>query len=96
MNRVCVLSPAQSFQLELNGIIPDCRQHHHLSRRKAEELIAEHAVFRDDLGNFVRHAEVRWIGRGKRYLAFLRSRQWKRMDSAGTTTMQLIPGGGVL
>jgi hypothetical protein len=93
-NGICVLTPAQAFQLEHHGIIPSCTQHRHLSRGKAEELIAEHIVFQNDGGNFVRHIEARWVGKGKRYLAFVRSREWKRMDSAGTVTMQLVPAGG--
>lgn len=90
---VCVLTPHQAFQLETKGIIPSCREHYHISRAKAAELISERVVFRNDGGDFVRHIEARWVGKGKKYLAFVRSRIWKRMDSAGTVTMQLIPGG---
>lgn len=96
MANVCILSPQQAFEFENNGIVPCCRQHRHISRTKADELIEQASVFRDDSGNFVRLLEVRWIGKHKRYLAFVRSRNWKRMDSAGTITMQLIPGGGTL
>ena len=94
-NGVCILTPAQAYQLEANGIVPSCREHRHLSRGKAEELVSEHVVFRDDRGDFSRLVEARWVGKGKCYLAFVRSREWKRVDSAGTTTMQLVPAGGV-
>jgi hypothetical protein len=93
-NGVCILTPNQAFQLESNGIVPDCREHRHLSRGRADQLIEEHIVFRDDQGDYVRYTEARWVGRGKRYLTFVRSREWKRMDSAGTTCMQLVPAGG--
>jgi hypothetical protein len=94
-NGVCILTPHQAFQLERNGILPDCREHRHLSRGKAEELIAEHFVFRDERGNYTRYLEARWVGKGKRFLVFVRSREWKRLESAGTTVMQLVPAGGV-
>jgi len=92
---VCILTPNQAFQLERNGIIPDCRQHRHLARKKADELIEQHVVFRDDRGDFSRLVEARWVGKGKRCIVFVRSREWKRLDSAGTTVMQLVPAGGV-
>lgn len=95
MARVCVLSPAQAYQYEINGIISPCQKHRHMSRRKAEQLIAEHIVIRDDRGDFVRYVEARWIGKGKKFLTFVRSREWKRLESAGTTVMQLVPAGGV-
>jgi len=94
MSGVCVLTPAQAYQLEAHGLIPSCREHRHLSRGKAEELVSEHIVFRDDHGDYSRLVEARWIGKGKRFLAFVRSREWKRMESAGTTVMQLVPAGG--
>lgn len=94
-NGVCVLTPRQAIQLESNGIIPDCRAHRHLSRGAADELIGQTLVYRDERGDFSRLVEARWIGPGKKYLAFVRSRDWKRMDSAGTTVMQLVPAGGV-
>ena len=94
-NRVCILSPNEAFQLERNELVPDCRQHRHLSRGKANELIHAHVVFRDDRGDYVRYLEARWVGKGKRYLVFVRSRNWKRMESSGATVMQLVPGGGV-
>jgi hypothetical protein len=93
-NGICILSPSQAFQLETDGIIPDCRQHRHLSRGKAIGLIEDHFVFRDDQGDYVRYLEARWVGKGKKYVTFIRSREWKRMDSAGTTVMQLVPAGG--
>lgn len=92
---VCVLTPAQAHQLETNGIIPSCREHRHLSRSKAEDLIAERVIFRDDRGDYARTVEARWVGKGKKFLTFVRSREWKRLDSAGTTVMQLVPAGGV-
>lgn len=94
-NGVCILTPAQAFEFERNGRLPSCENHRHLSRGRAEELISEHIVFRDDRGDFVRYVEARWVGKGKKYLTFVRSREWKRLDSAGTTTMQLVPAGGV-
>jgi hypothetical protein len=94
-NGVCVLTPAQAFELETNGVIPPCQNHRHLSRGKADALVAEHIVYRDDRGDWVRFVEARYIGKGKKYLSFIRSREWKRMDSAGTITMQLVPAGGV-
>lgn len=66
-----------------------------MSRGKAEQLVAEHIVIRDDRGDFVRYVEARWIGKGKKFLTFVRSREWKRKDSAGTVAMQLVPAGGV-
>jgi hypothetical protein len=93
-NGVCVLTPAQADELERNGTIPSCLHHRHLSRGKAEELISEHIVFRDDRGEYVRSVEARWVGKGKRYIAFVRSREWKRVESSGTTVMQLVPAGG--
>lgn len=93
-NGICVLTPAQAFEYEHHGTIPPCQNHRHLSRRKAEELIAEHIIFRNDGGDFVRYVEVRWVGRGKKFLTFIRSREWARRDSAGTVTMQLVPAGG--
>jgi hypothetical protein len=92
--KICILSPAQAFELEQNGTIPPCDSHRHLSRGQADELIAEHIVFRDERGDYVRYLEARWVGKGKKYLTFLRGREWKRMDSAGTTVMQLVPAGG--
>lgn len=92
-SNVCLLTPHQAVQLEINGIVPSCREHRHLSRIRADELIREFVVFRDERGEFLRLVEARWIGKGKKYLAFVRSRMWKRMDSGGTVTMQLVPGG---
>lgn len=94
-NGVCVLTPRQAYQLEFHDIVPNCREHRHLSRGAAEELIGQTVVVREDSGDFARQVEARWIGRGKKYLAFVRSREWKRMESAGTTVMQLVPAGGV-
>lgn len=94
-NGVCVLTPNQAFQFERNGILPQCQNHRHLSRGAAEELVDQHIVFRDDRGDFVRYMEARWVGKGKRFLTFVRSREWKRLESAGTTVMQLVPAGGV-
>ena len=93
-NGVCVLTPAQADEFERNGLIPSCHQHRHLSRGKADDLIAEHIIFRDDRGDFVNYLEARWVGKGKKYLTFVRGREWKRMESAGTTVMQLVPAGG--
>lgn len=93
-NGVCVLSPADAFDLEHYGKIPACEHHRHFSRGKAEQLIGEHIVCRDDRGDFVRYIEARWVGRGKHYLTFVRSREWVRRDSAGTVVMQLVPAGG--
>jgi hypothetical protein len=92
---ICVLTPNQAFQLEFNGILPSCRDHRHLSRGQADQLLGEKLVYRDDHGDFARIVEARWVGKGKRYLTFVRSREWKRRDSAGTVTMQLVPAGGV-
>ena len=94
MARVCVLSPAQAYQYEANRIVSPCPKHRHMSRSKAEELVAERIVIRDERGDFVRYVEARWVGKGKRYITFVRSRQWKRLESAGTTVMQLVPAGG--
>lgn len=93
-NGVCILTPNQAFQLETNGILPDCRAHRHLSRGRADTLVEDHIIFRDDHGEYVRYLEARWVGKGKHYIAFVRAREWKRMDSSGTTTMQLVPAGG--
>ena len=95
-SNVCLLTPNQAFQLESKGIVPSCREHRHISRAKANALVEEIAVYRDDAGNFIRLLEVRWIGKGKRYLVFVRSRNWERRDSAGMIVMQLVPGGGAL
>lgn len=94
-NGVCVLTPAQAFRLEANGVIPSCCDHRHLSRGKAEQLIAQHFVYLDDQGNYVRMAEARWVGKRKRFMTFVRSREWKRLASAGVIVMQLVPAGGV-
>lgn len=93
-SNVCILTPAQAFEFESHGIPPPCETHRHLSRTRAEELIAEHVVFRDDRGDFVRYVEVRWVGKHKRFITFIRSRAWERRDSAGTVVMQLVPAGG--
>lgn len=93
-NGVCILSPNQAFQFERNGTLPNCREHRHLTRRTADELVADHRIWRDDHGDYIRYVEARWVGKGKRFITFIRSREWKRMDSAGTTTMQLVPAGG--
>ena len=82
------------MRFETDGIAPPCQNHRHLSRGKANELISEHIIFRDDRGDFVSYIEARWVGRGKKYLTFVRSREWKRMESSGTTVMQLVPAGG--
>lgn len=91
---VCIITPHQALQLEINGILPSCREHRHLSRSRAEELIADHIVFRDDRGDFVRYVEAQWVGKHKRFITFIRSRAWERRDSAGTVVMQLVPAGG--
>jgi len=93
-NGVCILTPAQAFEYERNGVLPPCVNHRHMSRGKARELVNEHIVFRDDRGDFVRYVEARWVGKGKRYIAFVRAREWQRRDSAATTVMQLVPAGG--
>lgn len=93
-NGVCILTPAQAFQYETHGILPSCREHRHLSRGKAQELVDQRIVYCDDRGDYARILEARWVGKGKRYLTFIRSREWKRLDSAGTTVMQLVPAGG--
>ena len=80
-SKVCILTPNQAFQLETSGIIPCCRDHRHLSRDRAEKLIAEYIVFRDDRGDFVRYIEARWVGKHKRFLTFIRSRAWARRNS---------------
>ena len=92
---VCILTPAQAFQYETHGIVPQCTQHRHMARVKADELVSERIVFRDDRGDFSRLVVARWVGKGKRCVVFVRSREWKRLDSAGTTVMQLVPAGGV-
>lgn len=94
-NGICVLTPTQAFDFERDGTIPSCREHRHLSRGKAEELIAQRIVYLDDQGDYARVAEARWVGKGRRFMTFIRSREWKRLDSAGTVTMQLVPAGGV-
>jgi hypothetical protein len=95
MNRVCVLTPAQALALESRALVPCCREHRHISRAQADDLVENnYLVYRDDRGDFVRSIEVRWVGKGKKYLAFVRSRLWKRVESASTTVMQLVPGGG--
>jgi hypothetical protein len=83
------------MQFESDGIAPSCREHRHLSRGKAAELAAERIVFRDDRGDFVNYIEARWVGKGRKFLTFIRSREWKRVQSSGTTVMQLVPAGGV-
>jgi hypothetical protein len=93
-NGVCVLTPAQADEFERNGTVACCTQHRHLSRGKAEELASERIVCRDDRGDFVSYIEARWVGKGRKYLTFVRSREWKRMESSGTTVMQLVPAGG--
>lgn len=93
-NGVCILTPSQALQFESHGITPDCHLHRHMSRGKAEELVAQRIVYRDDQGDFTRLIEARWVGKGKRYITFVRSREWKRLDSAGSTVMQLVPAGG--
>ena len=95
-NGICILTPAQAFEFEHRGIVPPCPNHRHISRGKAEELIAERIIFRDDRGDFVRFLEARWVGKHKRFICFVRAREWKRLLSAGTTVMQLVPGGGTL
>lgn len=92
--RVCILSPNQAFQFETHAQIPSCREHRHISRAKGEELIQQNIVYRDDRGDFVHTLEARWVGKGKRWLTFVHAREWKRMESASTTVMQLVPSGG--
>ena len=76
--------------MEHNGTIPPCENHRHMSRGKAEEIIAERFIFLSDQGNFVRFVEAKWVGKGKKFMSFVRHREWRRLPSAGTTVMQLI------
>lgn len=93
-SRVCIISPSQAYAFETHAQVPSCRDHRHISRTKADELIGLNVVYRDDRGDFVHTLEARWVGKGKRWLTFVHAREWKRMESAATTVMQLVPGGG--
>jgi hypothetical protein len=93
-NGVCILTPRQAHEFEMRGTLPSCRDHHHISKGKADELADDSVVVLSDNGDPVRMSQVRWIGKGKHFMVFERARSWKRIPSEGVTVMQLVPSGG--
>jgi hypothetical protein len=74
---VCVLSPAELADLE-SGVQPNCRCHTHISRRKADEL--NELVLNTPQR---KEREAAYVGKGKRFIVFQRSRSWMPKMSGG-------------
>lgn len=93
-NRICQLTPSQARDVELRGILPDCRNvdsksskagnHCHLDAKEADRMVGEN----DGTG------EARWVG-GFRMIAMNVKGGWNtvRMSKQLTDYPTMLPPG---
>jgi len=81
---ICELAPWEAELWREKGVIPNCKNHRHVSKMDACEKTCH--------GNFSAYASAiaEWVG--PRAILLKSDRVWRRVPSAGVGVMQLVDG----
>lgn len=74
--RICQLAHREVVELERHNVVPDCSKHPHISKDKAEELVAQ--------------GTARPIEGGRCRIELVRPKVWRSRMSGGAAVLQMI------
>ena len=87
--KVCVLSNSEAESLEKDGLLPNCRDHRHVGRRAAEELVSTPTC---GSRRAARSVLLPFGVKAKPAITFLFSPNW-RLSVVSDPSLPSLPGG---
>jgi len=82
---ICVLAPWELAELVEDGITPECRNHYHVRKDEARQMIGmgDERPYHQPVASYV----------NERRIVLKQRAEWRKMDSGGFKVMQLIKLG---